>query len=51
VENRILSSGGTLVIHDAGSPNYKRLMEYMHYQAWPAMIFESLAGIAVFQKP
>lgn len=51
VENHILASGGTLVIHDAGNPNYKRLLEYMEYQAWPSMIFESLAGIAVFQRP
>jgi predicted O-methyltransferase YrrM len=51
VQKHILSPKGLLVVHDAINPNYARLVEYMKYQNWPGMVFETLAGIAVYQHP
>lgn len=51
VDNHILTPKGTLVVHDAANKNYKTLLGYMEWQAWPVMIFDSLAGIAVYQRP
>jgi predicted O-methyltransferase YrrM len=51
VKKDLLAPKGLLVIHDAINKGYKRLPEYMQAQGWPGLIFESLAGIAVFQHP
>lgn len=51
VQNDILVPQGTLVVHDTHSEKYKPLIYYIGGLGWSSMIFDSLAGIAVFQKP
>jgi predicted O-methyltransferase YrrM len=50
IENGLLAPKGTLVIHDAANKDYKRLVQYVQSYSWPGMVFDSLAGIAVFQR-
>jgi predicted O-methyltransferase YrrM len=51
MERDILSKNGLLVIHDAINGKYKQLIAFVEEQGWPGLVFESLAGIAVFQHP
>lgn len=51
VEKDLLAAQGTLVIHDTHKDKYKPLVEYVKSQGWTYMIFDTLAGIAVFQHP
>jgi predicted O-methyltransferase YrrM len=51
VEKDLLVKEGTLVIHDTHKEKYRPLVDYVKGLGWTYMIFDSLAGIAVFQKP
>lgn len=51
VEKDLLAKEGTLVIHDTHKEKYRPLVDYMKAQGWPSMIFDTLAGMAVFQHP
>lgn len=51
IERDLLSEHGTLVIHDTHKETYKPLVEYVKRHGWDYMIFDTLAGIAVFQHP
>lgn len=51
VSKDLMAPKGLLIVHDAINKAYCQLPEYLKKQGWAGLVFESLAGIAVFQHP